>query len=301
MDVPRKPSSRFASFVTMLGGVALSALLIGGLYGVAAWFSPLAVLNVALTIVVAVAMGAVVAQMAVACVMPSRLLLGAMAIMAGAMVMYVSWGTNAAIRIPGLGLSALDPRFLLAFGQELYAHSSVEIEGEARNTKFEGDGLIVLWLVEAAVVTVGAVVAATFIFPVLAPPLCKNCRVWQSQHYGILRCSMPTVPQRLADELALGNMDALFDLPEGSVDDDPHIRVDVAWCSSCHESCSASLFVISYTSKASEVCLCNHVNLTIDALDRINAMAKAQEEAANKSVDEDGESSATESDQDGVG
>ena len=266
-------ASFFPPFVVTLLGTAFSAFVVGCAYALAAWYSPFALLNVSLTIGVACLLGWLVAKLAVACVMPSRKALCLVGVLAGLIALYSSWGTNAAIRIPGIVTEGFSPGFLSAFAHELYTHGSVEIEGDAGNTEFKGPGLLVLWIVEAVILAVGATIATTTFFQHLAPPLCQECRVWQSEKHGILRLGLPEDVNTFAARIRVGDFGCLDDLPDGSVDDDPHIRIDVGWCPSCNDKCVASASVVSYSSDPSEVPMCHHVDIPPAALRQIQTRA----------------------------
>ena len=269
----RKAPSFFASFGITCVASALAAFVVGCVYGVAEWYSPFAPLNVALTIAVACVIGWMVANIAIARVMTSRIALCAAGILAGLVALYASWGTNAAIRFPGVVTEGFSPRFLTAYAHELYAYGSIEIEDDSGDIEFKGTGLLVLWIVEASIVAVGGAVAATKCFQIFAPPMCKECRVWKSEETGILRCGIPQDMYTFADNVGAGDFSCLDDLPDGSIDDDPHIRFDVGWCSSCNDNCVASVSVVSYSSTPCETRICHQVDISSATLRKLHTKA----------------------------
>ncbi len=278
----RKAQSNLTSFVTSMVGIALSAFAIGCVYALAAWYSPIALLNVAITIGVACTIGWLVAKISIACLVPSRTFLWVAGFLAGLIALYASWGTNAAIRIPGVLTAGFSPDFLIAFAHELYANSDVRIEGETGGvTVFEGPWLLALWIVEAAVLVVGSALVTKVCFDGLAPPFCQRCRIWQNKEHGILRCGMPEDFDTFAGRIVAKDFSCLDELPDGSFNDDPHIRIDVGWCSLCNDSCDATVSVVSYSSEPSELCICHRLNISHATLRRIQSLAVTQDASSD--------------------
>jgi len=266
----------------MAGAGAISAVIAGAAYGVAAWYSPHVLLNIALIIGTASVVGWVIAGVAIARVLPWRSLLLAVGLTAGAVALYTAWGTNAAIRIPGVRLEAFHPRFLAAYLHHLYENGSIKVEGESGVNTYEGPGLVALWTVEALCLTGGSALAAMMFFRFQRPPLCNECRTWKTTVHGMLRCGVPTDIQGFVDGLSAGSVDWLSELPGGSIDDDPHLRIDIAWCQSCRAGCAVSASIISYSSNPSEMCICDQAVLPAGALTAILSRHMEQRESEHE-------------------
>jgi hypothetical protein len=270
---------------------AFLGFLIGCAYGIAFWYSPFVLINFALTAGVACLLGYLVAQAAIAKVLPSTGVHFALGFFAGLVAVYASWGTNAAIRIPGVLLEGFRPGLLYGFAQDLYRFSSVNIVGEARDDVIEGTGLIVLWVLEGAVITVGSAVLAIVFFRNLAPPICDVCAGFQNTKHGIVRLKMPDDVDALLEQMCAGDLDFLEQLAVGSLDDDPHVRIDVAWCPECNETCALSASIISYESQPSEMCLLRDDKVSPETIEFVRSRASAESEDSEVRNTEVGEHS----------
>jgi hypothetical protein len=235
----------------------LAGAVLGMAYGAAIWYSPWILLNLLLTAALTFSLGALMTKLAILTVMPHRGWLCGLAAWIALVALYMAWSTAAAVRIDGLGLRAGDPRVLMEFLRWLYAHDAVQIIDEQRASKIEGAGLIAVWVIELLVVSVGAGAVSWKMFGESAPPFCYTCSAWMPTEYGILRLRLPDDPQEVLAEVAAGNFAAMGDLTAGSVDDDPHLRIDLARCPLCAGKGLVSISLLSYTSTPSEVALCN--------------------------------------------
>jgi len=282
LPMPKRRPTVLVSIAAMAGTGVLSAFIAGVAYGVAAWYSPHVILNIALTIGTASVVGWVIARVAIAYVLPWRSLLLAAGLSAGAVALYASWGTNAVVRIPGVRLDAFHPRFLAAYVHCLYENGSITVEGESGVDTYKGPGLVALWIVEALCLTGGTALASMMFFRFQQPPLCNECRTWKTTVYGVLRCGLPADIQGFVDGLFAGSVDWLSELPDGSIDDDPHLRIDIAWCQSCRAGCAVSASIISYSSNPSEMCICDQAVLPEGALTAILSRHMGQRESEHE-------------------
>lgn len=251
----------------------VAALLIGCLYEVAAWYSPFATLNIALTIIAATLLGLAVAKFAITFIMPSQIAVFLAGTLAGLIALYAAWGINAWFRVPGMGINAFRPQLLIAYAGELYLHGIIEVAGHNDTLKIQGAGLITLWIAEALALTVGSGIMATKMFRSLAPPLCTECRKWQHAKRGLLRLRLPTEFDAIANKIAAGEFAILDELPNGSIDDDPHIRIDVGWCPNCSNNCVAAASIVSLSSEPTEMSLCHNIQIPTTTLENMHTRA----------------------------
>lgn len=259
----------------MLAIAAFSSLLMGGIYGVGLTFSPLLILNLLLTVGLTFVIAITVSNLAIANVVPTPSIIMATGFLGGCLAIYAAWGTSALLRMTEPNIQAFNPRFLMDYARFLYSNGSIEIVDDRGNHEIKGLLLASVWIAEAAGVAIGAAVMAPMLFHQKAPPLCRECMVWQREKHAMLRCGMPEDIESFAGRLINGDIDCVVELPLGTADDDPHIRIDGSWCSSCNENCAASVYVISYSSEPSEVCLCRTVGVSHETFLAINAKATA--------------------------
>lgn len=295
MHGQKKTRSTVASLVAALGVALIPALIISPLYAVASWYSPTVILNVVYTVAAAGIAGWIVAKSAIAWVIPSRPLVVVLGLMIGAVVLYGSWSTNAILRIPGIVFLALDPRFLAEFAHQLYLHCPLTIAGENGNQTFKESSLAGLWIVEGVALVAGPAVVAAMFVKAQAPPLCPECRVWKTGKQGLLRFGLPEDLPGFVDCFQTGDGSCLNDLPDGSVDDDPHLRIDGAWCPACNGGCTVRVSVISYSSNPTEACICSRADFPTAAFTDVLArsMAQAEEDGESQSQSDESEDAST--------
>ncbi|MCA9105365.1 MAG: hypothetical protein KDA83_08070 [Planctomycetales bacterium] len=277
-DPPRVSS--LAVRVTIL---AVSSLLlafpIGGLYAFALWYSPHVVVSAGLTIAVAAAGGWVVSRGSLAQFVPHFGAHVVVGLLTGAVILYASWAANAAIRVPDLGLVAGLPHHLLLFADALYHGPGIIIMGDGENTVIAGNGLLALWIVEGLVVTVGSAFAARWWFKATAPPFCKPCQAWLESHQGLLRVEAPEDPVAFGEEVTRRGLQAIDELPDASVDTDPHLRIDAVWCPHCEAQTGVLVSLFSYQTQPSELLLFTEQGVSHEALAQLRARGLAAEAA----------------------
>lgn len=251
------------------GRALLAALVVGPAYGVAAWYSPLAPVSFILPVVGGAILGAWIANAAITCVLTRRSFMLAITLVAALLAVYLTWVANVSVRVPQWAPWTCDPRLLFAFAAAQYEHGGVQVENAQEVTTYRGGGLVAIWIAEAAAILASAQLVAWQVFEHSAPATCAGCGGWQSVHFGFVRRGLPVDVEAFAARTAAGDVTALHELPEGSIDDDPHVRVDIEWCPRCQNSCRTSVVVVSYTSEPGETWLARRIDLPFDELTKL--------------------------------
>jgi hypothetical protein len=149
------PRSVVASIVAATGITAVPAVLIGMFYGVAAWYSPIYLLSIALAVGSGALIGFIGARVAIARVLPSRPMLAVSVFLAGATAVYAAWAAQAAVSWPGLSFGAANPRNLIEYARILYEFGGITVETKNTATEYVGPGLVVIWIAEALTIAGG--------------------------------------------------------------------------------------------------------------------------------------------------
>lgn len=272
MDSPETSApSRLRSFAKTLAWSLLGGIGLGAGYGAGVWYSPLAPLNVGLLIVATVMLGGWVANRAIACVLTSKMQVVGITVLAGVVAVYAAWVANTLARIPATFPHTFDPRLLVEFAQVQFDHGGIQVENQHDVKMYKGGALVTIWLAEAALLSFGSAGAAWKWYELLVPAMCAKCRTWQAEYYGYWRRGVPADPADFTARLKSGDDGCLRTLPPGTLDDDPHLRVDLSWCQRCQDRALVSLAIVSYSSQQSETWLCRHVELPAALLAELKA------------------------------
>lgn len=269
------------------GRALVAAFVVGPAYGAAAWYSPLAPVSVALPVIAGAILGAWIANSAITCVLTRRSLVLAITMAAALLAVYLTWVANVSVRVPQWAPWTCDPRLLFAFAAAQYEHGGVHVENAQQVTTYRGGGLVAIWIAEAAAILATALLVAWKVFEHSAPAACAGCGGWQSVHYGFARRGLPVDVEAFAARTAAGDVTALHELPAGSIDDDPHVRVDIEWCSRCQDSCRTSVVVVSYTYEPGETWLGRRIEWPFAELKKLAEGDEEGGEGRDEGLDEE--------------
>jgi hypothetical protein len=270
------PRSSPASLGLAAAAVLPTSIAIGALYAWGARLIPIAALSVFLTIGTACLIGWVVGKAAIRHIIMSRSLVATIAAISASAALYISWAVDAFLRIPGVGLAAFTPPFLMEYISASFEFSKISVSGDGGDVVIEGWGLAILWLGEAAILVIGAAAMALSTLA-NAPAMCPACRTYKTEQFGVLRCAVPDDVQSFANDVCAGRDGCLDKIDVASIDDDPHLRIDVSFCPSCHGDCDVSVAVRRYSAEPHEVYVCQRRPLSVQTLGRILEIAKAHE------------------------
>lgn len=215
--------------------VSLAAAMVCGiLYAYAFAYIPHIVLNIAVTLVFAGALGFVVSQAAERAKLRNNIFVGCLAAMTALFGLYVYWGAyiwalvgfqNAA----KIGLHAFYPPVIFEFGQHFFNKGTWSFTEDHPVT---GWFLASLWILEAVVVVGLTVIVSQWN---AEQPFCEACRCWTQTQRGVARLLATGGEPEWTDVLGgdLPALAAFSPAPPGSY---LYVRLDLARCPQCEHT-----------------------------------------------------------------
>jgi len=225
------------ALITLLAGCVTAAIL-GVVYSYAIVYIPFIYVNILVTVGFGLALGFAVGWAGKAGKIRNNVALGCLGLLSGVVGLYVAWASDAKARLDD-GVWAFNPSLLQDYIGFFYDQGMWSVFGDE---PVSGVMLAVVWLIEAVIIVGGAGVIA---FGMNADtPFCERCDTWADVHEGVSRLAIDgddSSIQRLTD----GELEALGDFTRTKKSTMPHLRLDLANCSTCKDTNYLSIVVVS--------------------------------------------------------
>ncbi len=221
----------------LLLGSSILGFLVGGLTTTLTHFLPSNLICYLAVIFVAVGMlGRLVYLMSVSTKIDSTIGLVVAGILAGTFGFYASWGTYLMFELNQFNLRAYHPTVLMRYA--IWMVEAVKDRGESGVTS-----LHLIWLFESAMFLVIVPCVARANASKDTKTFCKPCKSWYEAETGFMRLRATD-----GSHEAIGGMRiaACTELPFATIDDDPHVRLDLSACRSCMQSNSIRTTLVTY-------------------------------------------------------
>lgn len=211
-----------------------AAVICGFLYAYAFAYIPHIVLNVAVTIIFALALGFIVAQAAERGKVRNNVVVGCLAVLTALFGLYVYWGAYfwALVgfnQIRQVGLYAFTPGGLYEFASHLYAKGSWSF---SEDNPVRGSFLASLWVLEGVVVVGFAVIVSQWNSQ---RPFCETCQSWTDEQKGVARL-LATGGEPAWTNVLNGELPALAEFQPAPPGSRWYVRLDLARCPKCEHS-----------------------------------------------------------------
>ena len=225
------------ALLALAAGCAVAPLL-GVAYSFSFYYIPFVYLNFALACGFGVGIGWIVGYLARAGKIRNVAAVSAIAFVATVVGIYAEWGSTVFAMTPapelqGLwadaGLLPFLPKNIVAIMQHLFAEGSWGLSG---NSTVHGWPLVCLWIIEAGLILVSAMVAASN--HIAKVPFCESCQDWidgQSPHLYVGDGSEP-----VWNEVQQGAFETLALTPRAGGFEPTYMRLTLNVCETCSDS-----------------------------------------------------------------
>ena len=225
-------------------GSIFIGFVVGAVYAAAQFFSPSMLLELIVLLVAIGFIGSGVWRLAWWARVSSQMAIGVAGLLAGLAAIYSSWGTSFALHAGEFSWNYYSPLAILIFALFLFEESAFTIETETGEIVIEGFSQVLLWLGEILALCGGVIYWVTKKRN-LQGPYCERCRNWCETEKGFVRIEASETENFVAST-ERSDFQWLHEAPFASIDEDPHLRIDLAGCKSCTGQRTVSLWLVRY-------------------------------------------------------
>jgi hypothetical protein len=221
-----------------LAAGAIAAAVLGIVYSFTFYYIPYVYLNFLLVVAFGLGTGYVVGFAAREGNIRNVVAVGTIALIAAAVGIYAEWGSTVYAMCPPLelpllwaklGLFSFLPQNIVVVMLDLFAEGSW---GMTANSTVHGWPLVVLWIVEAGLIT--SIAIGTAVKQVANVPFCEACQKWVSSHSPHFYAGDGS--ESVWSEVQQGTFETLALTPRATTGEPTYVRLALATCDGCSDS-----------------------------------------------------------------
>jgi hypothetical protein len=224
--------------VMALAAGALASAALGIVYSFSFYYIPYVYLNFVLAAAFGIGTGFVVGFAAREGSIRNVVAVGTIALVAALTGIYAEWGSTMYAMCPTLelpllwnqvGLLSFLPQNIVIVMLDLFAEGSW---GMTADSTVHGWPLVVLWLVEAGLIT--SIAIGTAVKQIADVPFCEACQRWVSSHSPHFYAGNGS--ESVWDEVKHGTFETLALTPRAATTEPTYVRLALATCDGCSDS-----------------------------------------------------------------
>ncbi|MBT3198871.1 MAG: hypothetical protein HN350_03050 [Phycisphaerales bacterium] len=237
------PSGRFSlSGLLIMFSVALGAgVLLGGVYGVLVYLSPVGILNLFAMCWMAWLVGKIVGRGTLLGKVRNRWLYGLGGLLAGLATIWAAWVCWAYFFSSDFGPGVLDLNPVAIWNYIVYIAENAEWRFFGFDQPVNGIPMYILWGLEASLV-VGVVYVVSMLY--MSDKLfCERCNCWVTERIKLPRLDPPQ-DESMIEAVQNRDISGILTLPAYTTGD-KHIQVELLKCQKCQELYAAHVFLMA--------------------------------------------------------